>query len=81
MDFLFDTEKPRLRKRAGVLKEEAWCFDNCEQILIRTGLELWSGSGHVFVWELLENLDDDNLRRVLMAIVEMREVRNVIQAD
>jgi hypothetical protein len=81
MDFLFDTERPRLRRRAGVLKEDAWCFDNSEQILIRTGLELWSGSGHVFVWELLETLDDESLGRVLLSIVEMREVRNVIQAD
>jgi hypothetical protein len=81
MDFLFDPEKPRLRKRAGVLKEDAWCFSHGEQILIRTALEIWCGSGHVFLWELLESLDDRNLRRVLKGIEEVRGVKNVIAAD
>lgn len=75
MEFFFDPEKPRLKKRAGILKEDAWCFSHGEQILIRTALEFWSGSGHVFIWELLETLDDENLKRVLRGMAELRGLR------
>lgn len=81
VDFLFDAETPRLRKRAGILKEDAWCFSYREQILIRAALDFWSGSGHVNLWELLDCLDDENLKRVLKAIAEVREVRDVIKTD
>ena len=81
MDFLFESEKPRLRKRAGILKEDAWFFSHGEQLLIRTALDFWSGSGHVALWELLESLDEENLRRVVVAIVEIRKVRDVIHAN
>ena len=72
LEFLFDPEKPRLRKRAGILKEDAWGFSHGEQLMIRLALEFWSGSGHVFLWELIETLDDKNLERVLHAVVEIR---------
>ena len=75
LDFVFDPERPRLRGRAGILKEDSWCFSYGEQILIRTALEFWSGSGHVFLWELMETLDDENLKRVLRAIEEVRGLR------
>jgi hypothetical protein len=81
VDFLFDQGTPRLRKRAGILKEDAWCFSDGEQILIRAALEFWSGSGHVYLWELLEGLDNENLKRVLKAIAEVREIRDVIKTD
>ena len=54
LNFLFDCEKPRLRKRAGILRDDAWRFSEDEQLLIRVALDLWSGSGHVQLWELTE---------------------------
>ena len=81
VDFLFDVETPRLRKKAGILKEDAWCFSDREQLLIRAALDFWSGSGHVNLCELLDDLDDENLKRVLKAIAEVREVRDVIKTD
>lgn len=81
VDFLFDAEMPRLRKRAGILKEDAWRFSDREQILIRAALDIWSGSGHVNLWELLDGLDGEDLRRVLAAIAEVGEVRDVIKTN
>ena len=81
VDFVFDAETPRLRKRAGILKEDAWHFSDGEQILIRSALDFWSGSGHVNLWELLDGLDDENLKRVLRAIAELREIHDVIKTD
>jgi len=54
LDFLFDRENPRLRKRAGILRDDAWRFSEREQLLIRVVLDLWSGSGHVQLWEMTE---------------------------
>ena len=72
LEFCFDPLSPRLRKRAGILKEDAWGFSHGEQLLVRAALELWSGSGHVYLFELIETLDDKNLTRVLRAILELR---------
>lgn len=54
LDFLFDLERPRLRKRVGILRDDAWRFSEEDQLLIRVALDLWSGSGHVQLWELTE---------------------------
>lgn len=72
LEFLFDPNSPRLRQRAGILKEDSWGFSHGEQIIVRTALELWSGSGHVFLWELIETLDDTNLKRVIEALIAVR---------
>lgn len=77
LEFIFDPDKPRLRQRAGILKEDVWGFSHGEQIMIRTALELWSGSGHVFLWELIETLDDSNLKRVIEALIAIRDLRGV----
>jgi len=53
LDFLFGEER-KLRKRPGILRDDAWRFSDEERLLIRVALEMWSGSGHVQLWELLE---------------------------
>jgi hypothetical protein len=75
LDFCFDPDKPRLRKRAGLLKEDAWGFSH------GVALELWSGSGHVFLWELIETLDDNNLMRVMHTVVELRGIRPMLKGN
>lgn len=68
LKFLFETERPRLKRRSGILRDESWRFSDEEQLLIRAALDLWSGSGHVQLWELLETWESDHWGRFLRAI-------------
>ncbi len=57
LDYIFEPGGNRLRDRAGILKEDAWSLEEHEQLLIGVALDLWSGSGHVQLWELCEGWD------------------------
>jgi hypothetical protein len=70
--FLLDPHSPRLRKRAGILKEDAWNFSHGEQLLVRAALDFWSGSGHLQLWEMIETWDQTNWIHFLRAIRELR---------
>lgn len=67
--FLFDPEKPRLRRRAGILRDDAWKFSEEDQLRIRVALDLWSGSGHVHLWELVELWNKSDWSRFTAAIL------------
>ncbi|MFZ3230033.1 MAG: hypothetical protein WA160_07500 [Pseudobdellovibrio sp.] len=71
IQFLFDPEKPRLRRRAGILRDDAWNFSEEDQLLLRVALDLWSGSGHVSLWELIELWDESDWTRFNAAILEI----------
>ncbi len=68
LTFLFDTDSPRLRKRAGILKEESWQLNESEQLLVRAALDIWSGSGHLQFWEMLEKRDIETWQNFIGAI-------------
>jgi len=74
LNFMFCPERHRLIKRAGILKEDAWKLSGTDQLLIRTALDFWSGSGHVFLWELLEGWNNDDWRCFIGAICCLREI-------
>jgi hypothetical protein len=57
--FMFEAERPRLRRSPEVLVEESRAFSRNEGLLVRVGLDLWSGSGNALVWEVIECLDYD----------------------
>lgn len=67
-DYVFEPGGRRLRDRAGILKEEAWGFEEHEQLLIRVSLDLWSGSGHVQLWELFERWERSDWMRFQSAM-------------
>ncbi len=69
IQFLFDPEKPRLRRRAGILRDDAWKFSEEDQLKIRVALDLWSGSGHVHLWELIELWNKSDWSRFNVAIL------------
>lgn len=73
--FLFHPTEPKIKKRAGVLRDDAWVFSDQEALAIRAALELWSGSGHVNLWELIENWDDRNWLNFILAICELKDLR------
>ena len=68
LEFLMDPAQPRLRKRAGILREDCWGFSHGEILLVQAALDFWSGSGHLAFWECLETWDDENWIRFIAAI-------------
>ena len=74
LEFLFDPKKLRLRKRAGVLRDEAWMFNDEEQLLLRVALDIWCGSGHVHLWELIEMWGVAGWFRFIRAIGELKSL-------
>ncbi len=68
LEFIFEPGDKRLRQRAGILKEDFWNFEEHEQLLIRVALDLWSGSGHVQLWEMTEAWDRNDWQRFQAAI-------------
>jgi hypothetical protein len=74
LEFVFDPEKPRIRKRAGILRDDAVFFSDEEQLLIRAALDFWSGSGHLALWEMLESWDCKTWNRFIRALDEYQRL-------
>ena len=74
IEFLFDPKVPKIRKRPGVLCDEAWVFSHGEQLVIRAALDIWCGAGHVQLWELIETWDAENWARFIRAIGELKNL-------
>lgn len=74
LEFLFCADEPRIRKRAGVLRDEAWIFSHAEQLAVRTALDIWCGGGHVQLWELIETWDSEQWARFIRAIGELKDL-------
>jgi hypothetical protein len=76
LEFLLDPKAPRIRKRAGILREEAWVFSDGDQLVVRAALDIWCGAGHVQLWDLIETWDALNWARFIRAIGELKELPN-----
>lgn len=74
LNFFFSHKRVELRAPPHELIQEAGCFSHGEQIKIRAALDLWTGQGHVSIAELVEVLDFENLLRVILAILAVREI-------
>ena len=78
-DFLFEPlALPCLRERPEVLLDDSWELKPEQQILVRAGLDIWSGGGQVFLSELLNGLSEQNLSRLIIAMVEYRGLERPI---
>jgi hypothetical protein len=74
IDFVFDSERPRIRKRAGILREDSYFFSDGEQLLIRAALDFWSGGGQLALWEMLETWDGPAWARFIQAVSMFRRL-------
>jgi len=72
LEFLFDISTPRLRKRAGILRDDSWQFGPEEILLIQAALDFWSGSGHLAFWECLEIWNDNHWNDFVGAIQKLK---------
>ena len=71
---LFDNEAARLREEPEFLLARAGGFSSGEQVLVRIGLDLWSGSGDVKLWHIIESLDDVTYENVLLGLRHLRQI-------
>ena len=70
--YLFEKDRPKLRQEPEILLSEAGGFSTGEKILIRIGLDLWSGVGNVQLWDIVERLDEENYHNVLVGLRHLR---------
>ena len=78
--FLF--EEPtvlRLRSSPAEIANDTWELSNQDQILIRVALDIWSGQGNAFLWEVLKGLNQDALARLALCIASYRDLQIEMQ--
>jgi len=70
--FLFESpEESVLRDRPERLLQDIWELESEDRVLVRAALDIWSGSGQVFLAELLD-LNEPAFSRLLTAIQQAR---------
>ena len=72
LEFLFERDRPRLKHEAEVLLSKSCGYSSGERILICTALDLWNGSGEVRLWQIIEDLEDNNYENVLLGLKHLR---------
>lgn len=71
-DFLFESSPiPQLRERPQILLNDSWDLPVEQRILIQAALDLWNGSGQLFLSELLK-LDKTRFCRLMQALKQIR---------
>ena len=74
--FFFDPiHSLNLRARPEVILFDSWEFDREKQILIRAALDIWSSSGNLFLWELLNGLSQENITKIYLALVNCKNLQ------
>ena len=61
---LIDTPENILKDYNGICSSD--------YILVKVALDIWSGSGNVYLWEILESLDLDNIKLIIKAILYLK---------
>jgi len=73
--FLFEPmDSLNLRAHQEVIIFDSWEFSTENQILIRAALDIWSSSGNLFLWELLNNLNQEKLFKIYIALVNCKNI-------
>jgi hypothetical protein len=72
--FLFHHQETRLSDSAQNLLEDSRVFGDKEQILIQIALDFWSNSGSASVFDIVYQLDNEELLAFMRAILRLREI-------
>ena len=73
--FLFEPDNElNLRERPETLLEDAWDLPPECRVLVRTALDIWNGSGNVFLWELLNHLSYQGFHRMVLALSQAKAI-------
>lgn len=76
-DFLFEPKTAELRERPPILLEESWDLLPEERVLVRAALDVWDGSGHAFLAELLSELSEASLHRLALTLHGVRKFKRL----
>lgn len=68
----FEESMKKIRFRPDEMRWRAQDMSRREQVLIRIGLDMWSGSGDCKIWELLEVLDKPTFLAVLQGLTTIK---------
>lgn len=74
VNFTFNKTKTRLSDQPQNILREAFAFSSGEYVLVQVMLDLWSGSGHVNLYDIVSTLDDENFKNVIMALLHLRNI-------
>jgi hypothetical protein len=66
IQFIFDRDKPQLRKSSEKLLYESYSFSSGEYLQ----LDLWSASGNVNIDDIVTILDENNFINVLNGLIQ-----------
>lgn len=80
IQFLFHHKKTELRESPADLLYEARGFSHGEFLLIKAAIDIWCDQGGADLADLLSVLDDDNIFRLLCAIVRFRGLIGIEEA-
>lgn len=73
LKFLFDQNKPELRKPPAQIIKEARGFSSGQYVLIKVAIDIWNGSTcYAKINEILYTLDPDNFSNVILALTKLR---------
>jgi len=73
MRFFFSHKQPVLRLPARCLVEEATCFKQSDQILIRIALDYWNRRGYAKFGDMLNEWSHEEWIRFLHSVVTLQE--------
>lgn len=74
LQFLFDPTRPKIKKRPGLLRYDSWVLSHGEQLLVRAALDIWSGAGHLQLWEMLETWDTPTWTNFIKAVCQLKDL-------
>lgn len=74
LNFFYSHQNAGLRLGPEEMLMEARCFSSGEQIMIRVALDLWTHGSYASLSSVAETLDWENLTRVLLAIMTLRDI-------
>jgi hypothetical protein len=79
LDHFFEEKSPRIRlhseKMIKIAQEQ---FTDEEVVLIKVALDIWSGSGKAYIWEVIEVLDKHDFINVLNGLVIAKKNRSIV---
>lgn len=80
--FLFEPPtSTSLRAHPNVLAYDSWELNDEQQLLVRAALDIWSGNGNVFLWELLSKLNRKSLSRLIEALEYWRDLKPPVEVS
>jgi hypothetical protein len=79
----FSDDYVRLCQSPGALRDKSQMFGKAVEYKIRAALDIWSGSGHLYLFEMLEEWDNQDWVKFIKAICIVKGIhsRDLVDTD